>query len=343
MAYAQKYASSAGGGLHDGSSEANAWAFSEILTNAVAGDYVNYKNDNHTVPTASAMTNTGTYASHITIAAYKTTPGDLDGLGRNSDTSLNTTDFPTLTLSGTFPIATSFIVFQNFIMSGTYPNEMIGAGPSDKLVFINCEFRHTVDSAFATTIRCDDQLNLINCDMYISGGSFSNLVRADYHGYMKGCRFIVSGTTANYLFRVNTVVMSGCIISGNENDIVNLNNTLYLSVLEENTFYDCGDILRLPNAAPNTLPIMINNHGTDSYRWINNQYSATSDIALIEVNNRTRDITIPRTGVGAGVLLGEVTADTGGPETDYTDYVNNDLTLKTTAAGKDAALGVANP
>lgn len=90
MAITEKYVTVAGGGLHDGSSEANAWTFTEALANAVAGDRVNVKLGTHTCTTASTVN--GTYTDPIYVRGYVSTIGDLDG--STLGTRVGGTDIP---------------------------------------------------------------------------------------------------------------------------------------------------------------------------------------------------------------------------------------------------------
>lgn len=338
MAYTERYVSVAGGGAHDGTSEANAWTITEAFTNAVAGERVNIISGSYTVAAAEA-TAVGTFASFLTFRGYNSSIGDLDNQGRNSDTTLNTTNFPELTLTSNL-VVSSYVQFMNLVMTGTHSGDMIGDGNNDRMWFVNCYMENDSTNAASVVVRCDDGLFLINCDLYTGTGNFLYIVRNDYHGVFKSCRFIALGTTTSYMFRINNPCFLGCFVSGNGNDVINANNTLYVIVLDGNTFYDCGEVFRYPNSAPQVLPALLNNHVTDSAQWIDNLYSSTSNIAMLEVNNRTRDITTLRTGVGDGTINGEVTTDTGGPETDYVDAPNGDITLIATAPAVDAGLGM---
>ena len=58
------------------------------------------------------------------------------------------------------------------------------------------------------------------------------------------------------------------------------------------------------------------------------------------MNSRTRDNTTPRTGFGDSLNIAEVTTDTGGPETDYVDAPNGDITLIAAAPAVDSGLGM---
>lgn len=90
MAITEKYVTVAGGGLHDGTSETDAWTFTEAITNAVAGDRVNVKLGTHACTTASTVN--GTYADPIYVRGYVSTIGDLDALPLG--TMVGGTDIP---------------------------------------------------------------------------------------------------------------------------------------------------------------------------------------------------------------------------------------------------------
>lgn len=83
MAFTEKYVTVTGGGLHDGTSEANAWTFTEALAGVSAGDRVNVKAGTHSCSTSSTVN--GTNTDQIHIRGYVSTIGDLD------ETQLGTT------------------------------------------------------------------------------------------------------------------------------------------------------------------------------------------------------------------------------------------------------------
>jgi len=76
MAITEKYVTVAGGGLHDGTSEANAWTFDEAIAGVSAGDRVNVKAGTH--PCSTSTTTGGTNTDQIHIRGYVSTIGDLD-------------------------------------------------------------------------------------------------------------------------------------------------------------------------------------------------------------------------------------------------------------------------
>ena len=78
MAFNEKYVTVTGGGLHDGSSEANAWTFAEAYSNHAAGDRLNIKAGTYNVDAVYNAWVQGSISTPISLRGYKTTIGDLD-------------------------------------------------------------------------------------------------------------------------------------------------------------------------------------------------------------------------------------------------------------------------
>lgn len=78
MAFTEKYVTVTGGGLHDGSSEANAWTLAEGIANYAAGDRVNVKAGTYTVSSEQIWSTNGTQYAPVHWRGYKSTIGDMD-------------------------------------------------------------------------------------------------------------------------------------------------------------------------------------------------------------------------------------------------------------------------
>jgi len=78
VAFNEKYVTVTGGGLHDGSSEANAWTLVEANSNMSVGDRLNVKAGNYTMPASLSAWPTGTSTNPCGMRGYKTSIGDLD-------------------------------------------------------------------------------------------------------------------------------------------------------------------------------------------------------------------------------------------------------------------------
>ena len=194
-------------------------------------------------------------------------------------------------------------------------------------------------NASAKCIQTDNSGTGINCDLECSGATHGNVWESDRFVGLYGSRF--KGTeSGKTLVQCEDGVISGNAFFGAGALGITLSETNAVCGIVSNTFYNIGTCIRLPNKALAVPPIIINNHATDCSKWIDNPFVGTQNHAVIEVNNRTRDNTTPRTGIGDGANVGEVTTDTGGAETDYVDAPGGDITLIPTAPGLDAGLGM---
>lgn len=110
MAFAEKYASVAGGGAHDGSSEADAWTFAEADAAYAAGDRINVKVGTHSLTTTlSTLGTAGTTTQPVWWRGYNTVIGDCDSNAALSRPLISHTT-GNLTVSGAHHIWTSIDV-----------------------------------------------------------------------------------------------------------------------------------------------------------------------------------------------------------------------------------------
>jgi hypothetical protein len=341
MAYTERYVTSAASGGGDGSS-GSPWTLAEAFSNASAGDRVNIQSDAAYSSGAVTLTNSGTSAQAICYRGYNSTIGDLENQGRNSDTSLNTTNFPAITTTGAI-VPVSHTIFQNLNLSGSVSGSIVGSGASpDQCSFIECSITNTASNASARALYIDNQNNVVNCDIICSSTLHAQVLLMDAENNIIASKIVGKSTTAaNLVSGLDRCVFIGCVFWGTSSlDGINVEASGNLAwPFFGNTFYNLNTCIKLPNSSIGMAYPMVNNHATDSSEWLNNLYSATANKYVIEVNNRTRDITTARTGIGDGVNSGEVTTDTGGPSTDYTDTSNGDFTLISGAPGEDVGIG----
>lgn len=83
MAFTERYTTSAGAGAHDGTSEANAFSWTEMVTDWNAGSRQGYRYNlkgNVTLAADAVFTGDGTISNPIVLRGYSSTIGDLDAL-----------------------------------------------------------------------------------------------------------------------------------------------------------------------------------------------------------------------------------------------------------------------
>lgn len=335
MAYTERYVSVLGGGLHDGTSEANAWTLAEMLTNIVAGERGNIISGAYS-SIADALTNTGTVVSLIAIRGYTSTIGDLEGQGRNADGSLDTTNFPVITVTGVLATNT-YSVWQNITVTGSVATYNFGSTGVDHVTLIASKF---VQASTGVAVLGDNNYTLIDCDIESTAINHPDVLSVDAYANIIGCRIKGAATSGAYhLITSVSASIVDCVFIGTSSLIaIGIESTGQPWLIKNNTIYNCAKAVELADVVTVTIPIFINNHVTDNAEYLDSLYSGTANSVVIEVNNRTRDNTTDRTGIGDGVLIGEVTTDTGGIATDYVNAGADNLRLISGAPGESAGL-----
>ena len=346
MAYTETFASVAGAGSHDGSTAGNAWTLAEAFTNAtsvttatrvniISGDYSSG---------ADVIDGVGTIVQLLCFRGYNSTIGDLENTGWNADGTLDTTGFPVITLTDTLSHGGNiqkYLLYQNLVFTGSINGLLLGDTGGDRVWMIECKLTNTANNSAAACIRFDNDCGLINCDLECSGAAHAFVFECDGTGFLIGCRFkgVEDGQGLARMSGGSSIVgnLFQGSSGGNGIGFVIESTTLSTSFIN-NTFYNLDTAVTYPNAAMNIPGVFVNNHVTDCLEYINSLYSGTANTIMIEVNNRTRDNTTPRTGIGDGANVGEVTTDTGGASTDYTNAGSNDFTLIDGAPGVEAGI-----
>lgn len=331
MAFTERYVSVAGGGAHDGTSEANAWDFGEMITaapaaevraNALAGAYSEG---------ATTLPSNGTNQAPIVVRGYATVPGDLDDLGRENTGDIITTGFPTMAITAAW-IASSNCILQNWDISGALSSALIAGAAADSAGFVSVNMLNTQNNASASCLRIDDNGRLINCDFECSGAAHGVVVSTDRATQVHGSRF--KGVADAILLQVQSINCSDTVFwntAGVGRGIFNDVAMTADSLIRSSTFYNLDEAVQLANAAHTLNLFCLNNHVTDCGKWLEN-LSATA-ILCYEGWTRIRAVTTPRTSILQVQCGPIIDTDTGGHATDYTDAPNGDFRLIAGAPG----------
>lgn len=337
MALSEKYVTASAGGGGAGTS-GDPWTLAEALTSAVAGDRVNIQSGAYSSG-ADSVSGAGSLTQLVIFRGYNSSIGDLDDQGRSTDGSLDTTNFPVITMTGLLA-PSRHCVLQNLSFTGAITTTgIIYTTSVDNVTMISCK---VVNTGNGYAIRLDNYAQLIQCDFDCTAATHSIVVDIDSRSTLVDCR--IHGTVASgVLLALDDGFIDSCVFYANSTSIGIQHHAQFGSsrLIKNCTFYGLGTAITFPDSATHsTVPILINNHITDNTTYVNNLYSATSTWCLIEVNNRTRDNTTARTGIGDGVVCAEVTTDTGGASTDYEDATTGDFRLISAAPGIDAGIGL---
>lgn len=334
MAFTERYVTDAAVGTGDGTS-GDPWTLAQALTNADAGDRVNIQSDSGYSLAADTVSNPGNAAQAIVFRGYNSSIGDLEGQGRNADGTLNTTNFPVITLTGTLTLNV-FVVLEALVFTGSIAGHLVGDSGPDNTHVIQCSITNTANSASAYAFRSDNQSTITNSDCECSGASSNTTVDGDNNFRIIGCRIKSVGgvhLALNYGLVLDTVIFGNATGVGIQIRTATIHSTIYGCTIS-------GVGIAISTAASASLypNLFINNHITGCVEYLNNGYSGTANEWAVEVNNRTRDNTTGRTGIGDGIAVGEITTDTGGDETDFVAAGSENFRLISAAPGKAAGM-----
>lgn len=300
------------------------------FANCTAGERANIKSDGtYSIGTTSAV-NGGTGAQLSVYRGYDSAIGDLEGIGHNTNGSLDITNYPDITLTGTLtPKLLSEL--QNLKITGNNSVILLGSTSADNVSLISCYVENT---GTGLTVRGDNYWKIIDCDLVRSGASSSTFVQFDLGTIVCRSRFS-SANTESIGLKIHWGTVVKCEFYECTLSIVTVTGP---TLIDSCTFYGASEGIRTTNQVSLIPVVIIDCVITDNIIGIYNPYVATENSAVIELNNRMRDNTNDRTGIGDGVNIGEITIDTGGPETDYVNAGAGNLRLISGAPGETAGL-----
>ena len=347
MAITEKYVTSAGAGAHDGSDDANAFSWAEMVTDinagGKAGNRYNCRNDAtySRTTTTDTLTGDGTATSPIIIRGYSSSITDGYQGRTSGNGALVTTNMPAITyttgaLSGG---GSDFIIYESLNISGA-PSSGTISGIGAGCAVARCVVVNSSTNAAAVGIRAGAATIIFDCDVSLTGASGGT---AAIH------------TTSTFLRAVANRVKGGPAIGINVNNSsghVIVDNVVYAStgigIASANTGGPCviygntivggtSDGIDIVTGTT-VLQCIINNMITDNGGYGIDGVSAAN--AIFAAYNRTRDNTSGADNLAtdwlAATKYGQVTTDTGGASTDYTNSGGNDYSLIAASPATDA-------
>jgi hypothetical protein len=175
MAITEKYVSSAGAGAHDGSSEADAFSWAEMVTDinagGKAGNRYNVKGTISRTTTTDTITGDGTATSPIIIRGYSSVIGDGYQGRSGSNGALVTTNLPAITYTTGRLNASGadFIIWESLSISGAPSNPLLMIGADCAVT--RCVIVNSSTNASAIGLTLAARAVVIDNDISLTGGS----------------------------------------------------------------------------------------------------------------------------------------------------------------------------
>lgn len=346
MAITERYVTTAGAGSHDGTSEANAYSWSEMLTaingGAAAGYRYNVKQGTYSLGASSTLTGAGSASAPLVIRGYKTTIGD-GFQGRSAGGALNTANMPTVAYSAGFRIAGlgAYTVLKDLIITGNLSNDLVATGNAN-IHITGCSITNSSTSSSATCVNVNSDYEIVSdCDLFCAAGTTGGCITSGSNtNWITHCLIKNTGTGCG-IIGTQVASISHCTIYECGADGIALSGTTRGALIEHCTIVrNTGDGIDFASGTTQTQKV-VGCCITDNGGYGINMNGATA--GLFCLRNRYRDNTSGAISGSAdwvsGTEQGAVTTDTGDATTDYTSYTTDDYSLIASSPAINAAPG----
>lgn len=338
----ERYVTAAGAGNLSGTNEANAMSWSGMVTDINAGGKGGFRyNVKGTVSLGAATTisGSGVNTNYLTIEGYSVTPGD-GYTGYNSDGSLNTTNFATITLGTTFrfTVTGSFINFRCLNITGNANNSIFATTGGNGNFVQECR---VANSSNGTASSAAALFMAANCDLVLTYGAGSHSTTYA----------LTSGTSSRFVGLRIYCTTGGGVNLASGGRIVNsliygsgantLDGVFFSATSANNDVINCTiagwarDGIRAISGVTTSI-LYFNNLITDNTAWGINYQGSLPQVIHSFKNNRFRNNGSGNIAVNSNhaemLELGSVT--TAG--SDYVDSANGDFSLLSTSPAVNA-------
>ena len=327
-AITERYVSSSGSATYaDSTNSATPCSLTTAFTSGVAGDRFNVKDDGtYSSTSATAITIAGTVTQPIIFRGYTTTIGD-GFQGYNSDGSLNTANFPTLSFTGSGRLNSSgsFVIWENLIVTSAASAAAMTVG-QEAIVF-QCAVTNSSSNASAGGLALTSTgAAAIDSDAALSaasGGSYALAVQAGA-AVADSCRVSTVSSTADGIVANNNYTAINNRVNTGGGVGLRESTTTSRGYVKGNTIYECGNGIQR-TASATVLSKYVGNMITDGSGYA----IEFNSVGGFNAFNRTRDNASGQFNTGGDWATASsefnVTTDTGGAATDYVN-APSDLT-----------------
>lgn len=329
MAWTEKYVSVAGGGAHNGSSEANAWTLAEAIAavaagarvNIIAGTYANTTTD-RTFATA------GTVSAPIWWRGYNTTIGDIE--------TDNTLTKPAITFTtGRFLVTGAYQIFSHLSISGAHTTAGSGqARCNASVLFYRCRIECTSANANGSAFYLDSSTTksmIVDCSLKANASATQVISNASGNDILiSGCS-ITGGGNGITLASTGSSIIKSCVFNNNGGDGIRITNT-GRAFISECSIYSAGSDGIEITVSTTITGIIANCIISESAGWGINQSSGTATAGNIHRfgNLFYSNSSGNETGFGDGPSFREQT-DSASP---FMDAANGNFSLRPSSNGR---------
>lgn len=342
MAITEKYVSGAGGGAHDGSTEADAFSWTEMVTDinagGKAGNRYNFKGSVARTTNTDTVTGDGSSTSPIIIRGYTTTIGDGFQGRTSGNGALVTTNMPTVTYTtGRFNgSGADWILYETINFSGAPSAGVLTVGASSAVK--SCVVGNSSTNAAAVGITTNLGSVIFDNDVTLSGASGgAAAISVTGNEVRVIANRVRGGPAVGILVTGRATILDNLVYACTGVGIAVTNTAAYFCIYGNTIVGGTTDGIDVVTGTT-VFQCALNNMITDNGGYGIDGVSAAN--AIFAAYNRTRDNTSGADNLAtdwlAATKYGQVTTDTGGAETDYVNAGSNDYTLVSGSPAKGA-------
>ncbi len=346
MAITEKYASSAGSGTGDGLSAANAFSWTQFLTDintSPAGSRYNMLGTISRTTSTDTISGSGTITSPIIIRGYASTITDgYQGRTGTGPGTLTTTNFASLTYTSTgrLTISGAFLQFETMSITTAFAGTGISNTGGGDTVFKSCVLTNSGTNAAGNTITSSGaRMTFFDCDIVMSGASGGACGISAPNSVFDSCFFKITSTSCNGINTSGYSAIYGCVLYGGGTGSTGIG--INVNAVSNRCFIRNNDIVNFQVAishitADTRFHHVVGNMLTDGTTVYENTSSANG---IWTAYNRVRGYTTKISNGGdwiTGSQFGEIDGGSGGAST--VDYVSAapDFSLKSTSPAVNA-------
>ena len=340
MALTTRYVTNAGAGAADGTSLANAMSFATFIDYmAAAGSFTAAAGDvfllcgvsQSRTTTTDSWANGGSATSPVVIRGCDSSGNPAYAGRTNGNGALITTNFASITYTTGRLVLTSWVILEGITITTSASNAAVSVGTDG--VIMRCSVTNSSTNASAVGIGASSVSRSVvfDNDVFMTGASGGAAGINTNAGTAVRIRYnrvkVTSATAPGIALYVSSSAIKNTVY-GSGGIGIYVASSAWSGTIEDNTIVGCGGdginvITGLTGLGFITGNMVTDNtgDGIDMVSTSNPTFAA---------HNRTRDNAAGYANTGdwlTATKYGDVTTDTGGASTDYTDSGANDYSL----------------